>query len=121
LPIILDADDIILHREVVKRYCEIVGLDSTKCRFNWEPASKAEQDAMHSIERRMKSSLLSSNGLIKTGKTAVGLDIEQEVSKWKEEFGEAEGTKIGTWVRDAMPDYNFLKARRLRPRNISNH
>ncbi|OAL18133.1 hypothetical protein AYO22_10910 [Fonsecaea multimorphosa] len=114
-PIILDADDVILHPSVMKRYCQIVGLDPDRCQFEWESATAEEQQSLHAFERRMKSSLLSSTGLIKEGKTAVGLDIEREAQKWKDEFGEEEAEKLRSWVEDAMPDYEYLRERRLKP------
>jgi hypothetical protein len=68
---------------------------------------------MHAVERRMKSSLLSSTGIIRQGKVAAGLDIEHEAQKWAHEFGEEEAKKVANWVRAAMPDYEFLRERRL--------
>ncbi|KIW34200.1 uncharacterized protein PV07_00993 [Cladophialophora immunda] len=112
-PIILDADDVILQPDVIKRYCQIVRLDPDRCQFEWESATAEEQQSLHAVERRMKSSLLSSTGLIK-GKTAVGLDLEREAQEWKDEFGEEEARKLLSWVKDAMPDYEFLRERRLR-------
>ncbi|KIW97952.1 uncharacterized protein Z519_01536 [Cladophialophora bantiana CBS 173.52] len=112
-PIILDADDVILHPSVIRRYCGIVGLDPDKCQFKWESATAEEQQRLNAFERRMKSSLLSSTGLIKEGKTAIGLDIEHEAQKWKAEFGEEEAKKLLSRVKDAMPDYELLRERRL--------
>ncbi|EXJ55450.1 hypothetical protein A1O7_08377 [Cladophialophora yegresii CBS 114405] len=113
-PIILDADDIILKPGVIISYCKLVGLDAEKCRFEWEPANAEEGWSMNFIEKRMKSSLLSSAGIIREGKVAAGLDIEQEMRKWSDEFGEEEAKKIEAWVTAAMPDYDFLCERRLR-------
>ncbi len=112
-PVIIDADDIILRPEIVLKYCELVGLESDKCRFQWEHASIEEEDGMNFIERRMKSSLLSSSGILQQGKVAAGLEIQAEAHKWKGEFGEEEAKKIEKWVAAAMPDYEFLKERRL--------
>lgn len=118
-PIILDADDIILSPSVVTRYCSLVGLDASLCRFEWPAASAEEQESMSFIERRMKSSLLSSTGLIVQGKTAKTAEtpdlLETEKKAWKAEFGDEEAAKIERWVRDALPDYEFLRERRLKP------
>ncbi|KIW60713.1 hypothetical protein, variant 2 [Exophiala xenobiotica] len=114
-PIILDADDIILEPEVVHRYCELTGLDPTRCRYEWPAATAVEHAGMSFIEKRMKSSLLASKGIVREGKTAVGLDIEEETKKWEDEFGGLEAGKIRRWVYDALPDYEFLRAARLRP------
>ncbi|EFE43823.1 hypothetical protein TRV_01397 [Trichophyton verrucosum HKI 0517] len=50
------------------------------------------------------------------GKTAGSIDIETEAKKWCLEFGYRAGKRIERLVREAMPDYKFLKSRRLTPR-----
>lgn len=113
-PLVLDADDIMTDPKVLVRFCEIVGLDPAKLRFTWMTASKDEFDQIPTyIEKRMRSTLLASAGVM-GGKTAINLDIEMEAEKWREEFGEHEGEKIEKLVRAAMPDYEFMKAKRLR-------
>ena len=62
----------------------------------------------------MASTISSSAGIVE-GKTSKGLVLDEEGRKWKVEFGEEEGSKIEKWVRDAMPDYEYLKDKRLRP------
>jgi hypothetical protein len=113
-PIILDADDIMLEPEVVLKYAKIVGLDPEKLRFEWNAKSKKDLDKMWNVERRMLSTISNSTGIVE-GKTSMGLVVEEEVRKWKTEFGEEEGGKIERWVMEAMPDYEYLKAKRLKP------
>lgn len=113
-PIILDADDIMLEPELVLRYSKIVGLDPTRLKFSWAPASKEELDKMVAPERRMLSTLSASAGIVE-GKTSTNLDIDEEAKKWRAEFGEEEGAKMEKWVRAAIPDYQYMKAKRLRP------
>ncbi|MCJ1305305.1 hypothetical protein MMC08_008119 [Hypocenomyce scalaris] len=114
-PIILDADDVMVEPEVVLRYSTIVGMDPTKLKFSWAPASKEELDKMRGFERRMRSTISASAGIVE-GKTSTNLDIDEEAKKWRVEFGVEEGEKIEKWVRAAMSDYEYMKARRLRPR-----
>ncbi len=113
-PVVLDADDIMTESEVVLRYSKIVGLDPAKLKFSWAAASKEELDKMSKPENRMKSTILGSAGIVE-GKTSTGLEIDEEARKWRVEFGEEKGAKIEKWVRAAMPDYEFMKAKRLRP------
>lgn len=112
-PIILDADDIILHPELITKYCALVGLDPDKCQYAWERPTAEEEEKMNFIEKRMKSSLLSSTGIVQKGTVGAELIIGKEKQKWREEFGEEEAQKLETWVAAAMPDYEFLTARRL--------
>jgi hypothetical protein len=114
-PIILDADDIMLEPEVVRRYSDILGLDQSKLKFSWQPASTEALDKMSKAEKRMRSTIAASAGIVKD-KTSIGLDIAEEAAKWKIEFGEQEGQRIENWVRAAMPDYEYMRGKRLRPR-----
>ena len=112
-PIILDADDIMLEPEVVIRYANIIGLDPTKLKFAWKPAGKEELDKMSGFTKRMLSSLHNSAAILKD-KTSTNIDIDEEARTWRTEFGEEEGDKIEKWVRAAMSDYEYMKAKRLR-------
>lgn len=117
-PLVLDADDVMTEPAVLVRFCELVGLDPAKLRFSWEPAGVEESGLpKNDTGRRFLSTLLASGGIVKE-KTSAGmdLDISAEAEKWKEEFGEREGERMEKWVRAAMPDYDYMEARRLRPK-----
>ncbi|KAH7028157.1 uncharacterized protein B0I36DRAFT_413757 [Microdochium trichocladiopsis] len=113
-PVVLDADDIMKHpTQLVPRYASLVGMDPAKVRLSWERPSEASVKCLLPNERRMLSTILASSG-IDASKAAGDIDIEQEAVKWKEEFGEERARKLAAWVRAAMPDYEFLRARRMR-------
>jgi hypothetical protein len=61
----------------------------------------------------MLSTLIASDSIQKD-MSAANINIDEEARKWKEEFGESHAQKIEKWVRDAMPDYEYLKERRMR-------
>jgi hypothetical protein len=112
-PIIIDADDIMIEPEVVVRYSKIVGLDPARLIFSWDPATKEELEKISRVGRRMRSTILASAGIVE-GKTSTNIDVSEEAEKWRLEFGDEEGEKIEKWVRAAMPDYEYMKAKRLR-------
>ncbi|KAI1271165.1 hypothetical protein F5Y07DRAFT_28123 [Xylaria sp. FL0933] len=112
-PIILDADDVIATPEIVMKYAKLVGLDPEKLKFSWEKASQEKLDQMQSAVKVMLSSINASTGVDK-GKMAGNLDIDAEAEKWRAEFGEEGGRKLERWVRNAMPDYEYLRARRMK-------
>jgi hypothetical protein len=115
-PLVLDANDIMTSPEVIIRFSKIAGLDPSKLQFTWSPASEQELAQIPSrIEKRMLSNILASSGVMKE-RISADLDIDTEARKWREEFGERAGGKIEKWVRDAMPDYEYMKAKRLRPK-----
>jgi hypothetical protein len=103
-----------IEPEIVFRYSKIVGLDPIKLKFSWEPVSKEKLDKMPRTERRMRLTLSASAGIVE-GKISINFDIDEEAKKWRLEFGEEEGEKIEKWVRAAMPDYEYMKAKRLGP------
>ncbi|KAH8682788.1 hypothetical protein BGZ60DRAFT_398738 [Tricladium varicosporioides] len=115
-PIILDADDIMLDQSIVIQYAERIGLNPDKLRFSWDSMANEEVEKMWKVEKRMKSTIIASSGIVE-GKTAQNINIEEEAKKWKVEFGEEEGEKIERWVRAALHDYEYLKARRFRPQD----
>jgi hypothetical protein len=75
-PIILDADDIMLGPEVVMKYAKIVCLYPEKLKFSWSPKSKQEMDKVHSVERRILSTISASGGIME-GKTSKGIDMDR--------------------------------------------
>ncbi len=111
-PAILDADDFITNPDLATRFCTLLGLDPTKVQFTWDPLTESNSGGVDPDRVRARASLLKSSGIAK-GKTFDGLTIESEAIKWKEEFGEAVGSRLEKWVRSAMPDYEYLRGRRL--------
>ncbi|KAI0150747.1 hypothetical protein GGR57DRAFT_471424 [Xylariaceae sp. FL1272] len=111
-PIVLDADDVMLQPRLVAKYAEMAGLDKSKLKFSWEEASKEKIEKMSTAEKIMQSSINASTG-VNMGKVAGNVDIEKEAAKWREEFGDECGRKLEKWVREAIPDYEFLRSKRL--------
>ncbi|KAJ5491527.1 hypothetical protein N7539_003094 [Penicillium diatomitis] len=131
-PLMLDADDVILNKAALAQFCTDIGLDATRLRFQWEsradtgaqegnPPPKQEQQTKDEDEHKEKSktpfhkifgsTLLKSSGVMKT-KSQSDLDIATEAAKWKSEFGVDMADLIEKCVRDAMPDYEYLHAKR---------
>ncbi|PLB50168.1 hypothetical protein P170DRAFT_435357 [Aspergillus steynii IBT 23096] len=125
-PVILDAYEVIHKPEAVVRFCEMTGLDANAIKFEWEnkPGSKdvgaqnvqmdgnTEQRTLWSPEAAsvMVSTLTGSSGVVKSKAPDV-VDIAVEAAKWKEEFGQETADMLEKRVRNAMPDYEYLKAR----------
>ncbi|RYP81382.1 hypothetical protein DL769_001999 [Monosporascus sp. CRB-8-3] len=112
-PLVLDADDVMQNQELVKRYAAMAGLDPEKVRFTWDKVPQEAIEKMPSTHQRMLSSLIASDK-VDTSKLAGNIDIAKEAIKWRSEFGEEAGAKLEKWVRDAMPDYEYLHSKRLR-------
>lgn len=115
-PIVIDADDVIKNTTAVTtKLCEIIGLDESQLQFEWKTESKnryAADDPMSIAAVRMLSTLSASKGIMKD-KLAGNIDLDVEAKKWKEEFGEEDGAMVESRVRGAMPDYEYMMARKL--------
>ena len=112
-PLVLDGDDVMANKDVVLLFGEIIQLDTTKMHFSWTAIPEEQQAKIDPRMKRMLCTLLDSEGIIK-GKTAENIDIDVEVKKWQDEFGERAAGILEKSVRAAIPDYEFLKARKLK-------
>ncbi|KAJ6007548.1 hypothetical protein N7540_011524 [Penicillium herquei] len=126
-PPVLDAYDLINNRDAVVKFCKNIGLDPTVLQFEWDAqqnaqswaSDKAKGSAGNDMEggqiraaNIMLSTLTHSSGVVKD-KTPINVDIDAELVKWKNEFGDEIAKSIETSVAESMPDYEYLKARRL--------
>lgn len=123
VPLVMDANDIIHNPGSVLRFCEATGLDTNAVRFEWSEENDANKlegwvsndpsNTHHKAARIMLSTLEASKGVVKD-KTPATVDIKAEAEKWKAEFGDEIAGCIEKAVWDAMPDYEYLKERRVR-------
>ncbi|CAL5867164.1 uncharacterized protein PFLUO_LOCUS1376 [Penicillium psychrofluorescens] len=116
-PLVLDAYDVIHNPKAVQKFCESVGLDPSELQFEWDDKAATAALAKSSgwdqtAQAIMLSTLNGSKGVVKD-KTPANIDIAAEAEKWKAEFGEEAGQMVEKAVWDSMPDYEYLKARRV--------
>ncbi|KAI8935781.1 hypothetical protein NX059_007301 [Plenodomus lindquistii] len=107
-PKIIDADDIMSDKAAVRQLCLETGLDPDSVQYEW--AAREEQDPLKKV---MLDKISTSTGIL-PGLEARGLDLETEKAKWKAEFGNEDGELMAKYVRDAMPDYEYLHSQRVR-------
>jgi len=105
-PRIIDADDIMNSPEAVRELCLQTGLDPDAVQYKWETWEEADP-----MKATFLATIRTSNGIL-PGMDSQKLDIEEERTKWKAEFGEEEGEYLARKVYAAMPDYEYLLARR---------
>ncbi|KAF3480785.1 uncharacterized protein GIQ15_06132 [Arthroderma uncinatum] len=107
-PLVLDADDFITQPAVLVKLCQIIGLDSSKLRYSWEKDVQPRRPGIMAFR-----STIDNSTSIDTTKVAGNINLDDEAEKWKQEFGEEIGWMVEKHVRSAMPDYSYLKSRRL--------
>lgn len=112
-PLILDAHDIIHSPEILLRYCELLGMDPAAVKVAWQTQSTPGSGCAESADKVMTETLDHSSCLLKQ-KTPSTVDIAVERGNWEVEFGQGLAKQMEEWVRAAMPDYNYLWARRLK-------
>ena len=112
-PIVLDAQDL-ADQAIVKKYAKATGLDEDKVQFAWKEAGNEELNSLGKMEKRMKSTILASNGIEKGKLEAEGLDVEQLRGAWEEEFGNVLSERLVQLVNDSMQAYETLRNVRLR-------
>ncbi|KAI7308092.1 hypothetical protein KC315_g13523 [Hortaea werneckii] len=107
-PIVVDGDDVMKQPAVVRKLCELCGMDPDKIMWEWEQEEAPENP----LANRFKSTLINSKGII-SGKDSADLNIEEECKKWEAEFGQEVGGRMKTKVETSMPYYQKLRERRL--------
>lgn len=113
-PVILEADEALTNRALLSKYCKLLGFEEEKLTFTWEVAVEGDVMLRDAITKRFADTLNASTGLLEDKLAAGKIDVDVEAGNWREEFGEDNGREIERWVREAMPDYEFMMARRLR-------
>lgn len=114
LPVVLDAEDIMSQPTIVKKYSQLVGLDTSALQFTWDKRTDDEINVCDPLKRRMTDTLNASSGIISTTRmTGTGLQIDKEVEKWKHEFGADLAARIEESVRASLDDYEYLRTKRL--------
>lgn len=106
-PLIIDADEVMNDRGAICEMCIRSGLDPDAVCYEWE--TKEEPDPLKKV---FLSTIGSSTGIL-PGLDSKGLSLEEETVKWKKEFGEEEGAVLARRVEAAMPDYEYLRSRRI--------
>lgn len=110
--VVVEAEDYMTSPELVRKLCSEVGLDPEHALFSWPRATEEEQAKMNPRIVQLLHSLLNSTGLIPGKATPPPVLADEEV-KWKQEFGEGDARFIKDLVNAAMPDYEYLRARKL--------
>ncbi|KAK4126540.1 hypothetical protein N657DRAFT_568085 [Parathielavia appendiculata] len=127
-PLVVDAHDLIHDAgSVALRFCEATGLDKSVVQFEWGCATAGSGSESESVVKKwgsegsldekaariMLSTLEASKGIVKD-KAPASVDVRAEAVKWRAEFGEEAAGLIEKAVWAAMPDYEYLRERRVR-------
>ncbi|OAA53885.1 hypothetical protein ISF_08587 [Cordyceps fumosorosea ARSEF 2679] len=108
VPIVVDADDV-LEGDAVHRLASTVGMDPKQVLQSWEAKST---DGLLPIHKSYVQGIWESTGVDKS-KSARRLDVRAKYKGWRETYGEETGEFMERLTESYMPDYEYLKSRRM--------
>lgn len=115
-PIVMDAEDYMTNKATTQELCRRVGLDPEAVIDTWPKTSDEELKSMFHLAAKMKNDLLKSDGLIAKESTA-SFDMAKARQEWVSKYGEKVAAELEELVEQTMPDYDYLKARKLTVRH----
>jgi len=68
-----------------------------KPQYDQAPLTTIHQDALPEVARKMTMTLSNSSG-VHSQKSSDALVVAEEISRWREEFGEETAEKMAQWV-----------------------
>ena len=110
LPIIVDADDIMEQGPTINKLCELLNMNSQMVLYQWE-ITQPPSDTTY-----RKASFMSglwNSTCIDSSRSARGIDLAAKHKEWQDSFGLITADKLRSLVEEAMPDYEYLKSRKV--------
>jgi hypothetical protein len=111
IPIVLNADEIMIHPTIVEKVCGQLRLNPTGVRFEWDPVPPSIIEGQSSYRRQFFSTIQSSSG-VRLDKCSAPqgqeLDLDVMTAKWQEVYGSEAAASLRSFVDAAMPDYEYL-------------
>ncbi|KJZ74635.1 hypothetical protein HIM_05985 [Hirsutella minnesotensis 3608] len=111
-PIVLDANEIIETDSAIPKLCELLNMDPLKVCYSWKPTRPPGDVGLSLLHVSYMGGFWASDSIDKT-KSSTGLNIGVKEAQWKEEFGAVVADALLTQVNNAMPDYNYLRDKRI--------
>ncbi|KAL4750529.1 hypothetical protein BDW72DRAFT_193748 [Aspergillus terricola var. indicus] len=110
IPIVVDADDILEKRSTIEALCSSLGMDTQHILYEWEVIQPPHGASCR--ELKFMSEYWNSTS-IDTSKTSRGLDMAAKYTRWLDDFGRDVADELWKLVEEAMPDYDYLKSRKI--------
>lgn len=116
-PMLLDADDFLgpEKESLMRRLCDRVpGFDIDSVIYSWSKTTPEELANMSEDKKQALKTLLASDGVME-GKDMRNRSLHSEMVNWVGKWGQDNADRLRRLVEQAMPDYEYLMERRLRP------
>ncbi|KAF2167770.1 hypothetical protein M409DRAFT_21921 [Zasmidium cellare ATCC 36951] len=112
-PIIVDADDYMTNTDYVLSLCQKLGLNPDDAQLSWSKPTKEEANAFHPAWAAVQRTLINSAG-IRPERASSNADLDAEMAKWKDEFGDEVTAILEECTAASMPHYEYLRAQKFR-------
>lgn len=110
MPIVIEADDMLEEKATIDKLCDMLGMDKACVPREWEVIQAPVGAGCR--ELKFMSGYWNSTAVDRS-KSSRGLDLAGRRETWKREFGDEVGEELWRLVLAAMPDYEYLKGRRI--------
>lgn len=110
MPIVVDVDDIMDKSPTINTICSLLGMDPQYIPSQWDTIQAPEGAGCR--ELKYMSDYWNST-TIDSSKSSRGLDVTARYTQWQEEFGRGVADELWKLVEKSMPDYNYLKSKKV--------
>ena len=110
MPIVVEADDMLEKSSTIMKLCSSLGMDTQYIPDKWDviqAPDNAGRRELSFMDDYWKSTS------IDRSKSSRGLDMVAKYTKWQADFGPEIANELLIIVEKAMPDYNYLKSKKI--------
>ena len=113
VPVTIEADDLMNEDSVMPKVCKALGLDPKYLQTQWDKVPEEKKAQQGIMVTSFKQTIQNSTGVIRSKRRDTEINNFQERERWANEFGEEVAAELYSAVEDAMPDYMYLRSKRL--------
>ena len=113
VPVTIEADDLMNEDSVMPKFCKALGLDPKYLQTQWDKIPKEKKARQGIMVTSFQQTMQNSTGKIRSKRRDAEIKNDQERERWANEFGEEVAAALYRAVEDAMPDYMYLRSKRL--------
>lgn len=112
-PLMVEAEDYTASPEFGQHLAKRAGLSPGSCVIEWEAPTVEEMSKMDQTYVKVQQTLLKPTGSV-SGKIRRDVLVEEEIEKWREEFGVEEANSVIEIFTQPIGHYQYLVKLKLR-------
>lgn len=110
MPVVVEADDMLEKSSTIEKLCPLLGMDTQYIPNKWDVIQAPDNAGRRELSFMgdyWKSTSIDSS------KSSRGLNMSAKYTKWQADFGSGVADELLIIVEKAMPDYNYLKSKKI--------